>query len=1020
MRFNFSLLLAAAAAAAASARPSTPIASLASASKRAFITKTTTNHDDATATTDAIIAAAEEVATLPTGGALIPESQPLSQEAVLDAVADAPLITDIEMLSNMLAEVVKKENPTVYDLYTTFRKHGMDRAANPMDEGPFEVMKQLAHDISPKDALGVMKTFSIALNLVNAAEVHHRMRLVRENENQEGMMEHVGPLPMVEDSIRGTMEILLDEDGVDPEKIFEKLTTQKCEIVLTAHPTEVNRKTIIRKYRDISELLAYLERPDLHPFERAEALNNLRGLIAALWGSDEIRRKKPTVQKEAAGGNAVIESVLWDAVPSYLRKLDAQCRVTLGKKLPVETAPIKFASWIGGDRDGNPNCTPEVTLEVVTHQRLRAAKLFLNELNVLYSELAISSRFSKELEEMAASVTDSDDVIEKYRRVIGHLRKRLVKTVKICEAELHHINDSVHYTSSEHAFGALAGWQDVEPIMKAGELLQPLKVIYDSLVETGYELVADGHVSDIIRRVAVFGMTLVPLDIREESTRHTLAIDAITRHLGIGSYKEWDESARLNWLQAELNNRRPLFRIRDIVTNTLGLDPDIRKTLMVYKVISELDPEALGAYVISQANTASDVLAVMLLQKQFGMTAASGKLMRVVPLFETLDDLTNSPEQLKSLFSVTSYIGSINGKQEIMVGYSDSAKDAGRLAACWAQYTAQEAMANVAAKHGIELTFFHGKGGTVGRGGNPALYRAVLSHPPNTINGRFRVTEQGEMIRQNFGSLEIAQRSIDIYTAALLRESFVKRVEPKQEWRDQMQRVSDLSCAAYRHTVRDDPRFVPYFRQATPELELGRLNIGSRPAKRNPKGGVESLRAIPWTFAWAQTRMHLSAWLGVGAGFNSGDEEDKRVLCEMYEEWPWFHEIVSLISMLISKTDFSITKNYDDLLVESELMSLGEEIRSKLVETRQAVIDISGAQDISGPHVQLMRASSTIRNPYVDSINVVQAEILKVLRSMPEDDSPDLTPELKAVKNIRTDALLLSIKGVAQGMKNSG
>jgi phosphoenolpyruvate carboxylase len=326
----------------------------------------------------------------------------------------------------------------------------------------------------------------------------------------------------------------------------------------------------------------------------------------------------------------------------------------------------------------------------------------------------------------------------------------------------------------------------------------------------------------------------------------------------------------LNWLQSELNNRRPLFRIRDIEANAIGLDPDTRKTLMVFKVASELEAESLGAYVISQANTASDVLAVMLLQKQFGMTAANGKLMRVVPLFETLDDLANSPVQLETLFRIPNYVGAINGKQEVMVGYSDSAKDAGRLAACWAQYTAQEEMAKIADKYGIELTFFHGKGGTVGRGGNPALYRAVLSHPPNTINGRFRVTEQGEMIGQNFGSIEIAQRSIDIYTAALLRESFVKHVEPKQEWRDQMERISDVSCAAYRKTVRDDPKFVPYFRQATPELELGRLNIGSRPSKRNPKGGVESLRAIPWTFAWAQTRMHLSAWLGVGAGLGSG------------------------------------------------------------------------------------------------------------------------------------------------------
>lgn len=251
------------------------------------------------------------------------------------------------------------------------------------------------------------------------------------------------------------------------------------------------------------------------------------------------RRVKPTVQKEAAGGCAVIESVLWDAVPSYLRKLDAQCRVTLGKKFPVDATPIKFASWIGGDRDGNPNCTPEVTLEVVTRQRLRAAKMFLNDLNMLYSELAISSRFSKELEALAASVKKSDDNREKYRRVIGHLRRRLVRTVKECEAKLHTLTDTseVQLASAESAFGSLQGWEDVEPIIKSEELMTPLRIMYDSLVETGFELVADGHVSDIIRRVAVFGMTLVPLDIREESTRHTIAIDAITRHLGIGSYK---------------------------------------------------------------------------------------------------------------------------------------------------------------------------------------------------------------------------------------------------------------------------------------------------------------------------------------------------------------------------------------------------------------------------------------------------------------------------------------------------
>jgi len=404
-------------------------------------------------------------------------------------------------------------------------------------------------------------------------------------------------------------------------------------------------------------------------------------------------------------------------------------------------------------------------------------------------------------------------------------------------------------------------------------------------------------------------------------------------------------------------------------------------------------------------------LAVMLLQSQFGMTPDSGKMMRVVPLFETLNDLTNAPDVLQVLFRVSQYVGSVKGKQEVMVGYSDSAKDAGRLAACWAQYTAQEAMVKIAEKNNIELTFFHGKGGTVGRGGNPALYRAILSHPPNTINGRFRVTEQGEMITQNFGSPTIAERNLDIYTAAVLREAFVKHVEPKNSWREQMQRISDVSCADYRKLVRDDPRFVSYFRQATPELELGHLNIGSRPAKRNPKGGIESLRAIPWTFAWTQSRLHLSAWLGVGRGLNPETDVDKKELNEMYKEWPWFREIIDLISMILSKTDFSIAENYDKNLV-TKTKDLGKEVRTKLVETRQAILDVSGSLEYGGPHIQLLRTSSRIRNPYVDAINCLQVQLLKELRQMGDEESE--------IKNVRKDALIVSINGIARGLGNSG
>lgn len=350
---------------------------------------------------------------------------------------------------------------------------------------------------------------------------------------------------------------------------------------------------------------------------------------------------------------------------------------------------------------------------------------------------------------------------------------------------------------------------------------------------------------------------------------------------------------------------------------------------------------------------------------------------------------------------------------------SDSAKDAGRLAACWAQYLSQERMVEVANKAGIELCFFHGKGGTVGRGGNPALYRAVLSHPPNTINGRFRVTEQGEMITQNYGSTQIAEHTLDIYTAAVLRENFTKHVEPTDGWRKQMEKISDKSCSDYRQLVNEEPRFVPYFRQATPELELQILNIGSRPSKRNPKGGIESLRAIPWTFAWTQTRTHLSAWLGVGAGLTATDTEDLECLQDMYNSWPWFRELIDLISMIVSKTDFSVSKNYDDQLVSSEeSKQLGVEVREKLVQTRQSILDVTQSEIVAGHHVALQRASNSIRAPYVDPLNVIQAELMKRFRAL--DQREDLTTEEEMEKQTLQDALVVCINGISSGMRNSG
>jgi len=363
------------------------------------------------------------------------------------------------------------------------------------------------------------------------------------------------------------------------------------------------------------------------------------------------------------------------------------------------------------------------------------------------------------------------------------------------------------------------------------------------------------------------------------------------------------------------------------------------------------------------------------------------------------------------LFNLPVYRGHINGKHEVMIGYSDSAKDAGRLAASWAQYETQEALADLAKESGIDLVFFHGKGGTVGRGGNPATFKAILSHAPDTINGRFRVTEQGEMIYQNFGHPNRAERSLDIYTAALCAEKHTTRARPTAEYRDLMNKLSDISCDAYRQIVREDERFVPYFRSATPELELANLNIGSRPAKRNPTGGVESLRAIPWNFAWTQTRHNLPTWLGVGEGIKNilnSDDGDK--FREMYNEFGSFRTTIDLVEMVLAKSEPSISRHYEDVLVhDDKAKELGSHIRDVHKLTEDAVLDLAGHSSFCESN-ELLNRMLQVRNPYVDCSNVLQAEILKRLRNC--DDAEE--------KQVLEDALLVSITGIANGMGNTG
>jgi len=635
-----------------------------------------------------------------------------------------------------------------------------------------------------------------------------------------------------------------------------------------------------------------------------------------------------------------------------------------------------------------------VTREVCLQNRFKAATLFVADLHGLERELSIRT-CSDELRNIVG------DAREPYRVFLEPMVAKMKRTQEWAKKQLEVLRTSPELYHPDLSISP----EDV--YLTRNQLMDELLVIHRSLCETGNDQTANGSLTDIMRNVSAFGLTLVPLDVRQESDRHEEAVDSITRFLGLGSYSQWDEQTRISWLSTQISSKRPLLRSGIWNEHPDIFSPTAVDTLETFQMIAEQHEDSLGAYVISQATSASDVLAVLLLQLDAGVK----KPLRVAPLFETLGDLKGAAGTMESLFSLPVYMGIIQGKQEIMIGYSDSAKDAGRLAASWAQYETQETLAKIAKKHGVDVTFFHGKGGTVGRGGNPQTFLAIVAHPPETINGHFRVTEQGEMIQKNFGFGSRAERTMDIYTAAVLAEKLTDRPSPAQEWRDMMNNLSDISCEAYRRVVRGDERFVPYFRSATPELELASLNIGSRPAKRKASGGVESLRAIPWNFAWTQTRFNVPTWLGVGEALGKVLNSDKApILRDMYRDWGSFRTMIDMVEMVLSKSEPVIAKHYDDKLVaEGKPKELGLELRELLKETESAVLDLANHSRL-GENNDILARALVVRNPYVDCLNVLQAETLKRIRQYEEGKE---SKELK-------DALMTTITGVANGMGNTG
>ncbi|KAL0320611.1 UNVERIFIED_CONTAM: Phosphoenolpyruvate carboxylase [Sesamum radiatum] len=905
----------------------------------------------------------------------------------------------LDILQDLHGEDLRETVQECYELSAEYEgKH---------DPKKLDELGNVLTSLDPGDSIVVAKAFSHMLNLANLAE-EVQIANRRRNKRKKGDYTDENNAT-TESDIEETIKRLVVDLKKSPQEVFDALKNQTVDLVLTAHPTQSVRRSLLQKHARIRNCLSQLYAKDITPDDKQELDEALQREIQAAFRTDEIRRTPPTPQDEMRAGMSYFHETIWKGVPKFLRRVDTALKnIGINERIPYNAPLIQFFLK---DRDGNPRVTPEVTRDVCLLARMMAANLYYSQIEDLMFELSMW-RCTDELRSRAdelhrSSRRDAKHFIEfwktippnePYRVILGEVRDRLYQTRERARNLLSHGISWNLLSSVTISFGL----RD-RPI-------------------------ADGSLLDFLRQVSTFGLSLVRLDIRQESDRHTDVLDAITKHLDMGSYRDWSEEQRQEWLLSELRGKRPLF------------GPDLPKTeeiadvLNTFHVLAELPSDCFGAYIISMATAPSDVLAVELLQRECHVKQP----LRVVPLFEKLADLEAAPAALTRLFSIDWYKRRINGKQEVMIGYSDSGKDAGRLSAAWQLYKAQEELINVAKEHGVKLTMFHGRGGTVGRGGGPT-HLAILSQPPDTIHGSLRVTVQGEVIEQSFGEEHLCFRTLQRFTAATLEHGMHPPVSPKPEWRALLDEIAVVATEEYRSIVFKEPRFVEYFRLATPELEYGRMNIGSRPSKRKPSGGIESLRAIPWIFAWTQTRFHLPVWLGFGGAFKYAIEKDiknLKMLQEMYNEWPFFRVTIDLVEMVFAKGDPGIAALYDKLLVSEDLWSFGERLRANYEDTKSFLLQIAGHKDLleGDPY---LKQRLRLRDSYITTLNVSQAFTLKRIRdpnyhvklrphiskeymeSKPAAELVKLNPMSEYAPGLE-DTLILTMKGIAAGLQNTG
>ncbi len=910
---------------------------------------------------------------------------------------DLPLREDIRLLGRILGDTVRaQEGEAMFDLIERIRQLCV-RYRRDDDQAARRELEATLDSLSHDQAIEVVRAFSYFSHLANIAEDQHHIRrsrahLLARSSPREGSMAHALVQAEVAGVSRERLQAFFDEAQISP--------------VLTAHPTEVQRKSILDREVEIARLLDERGRLQLTPEESADTDERLRRAVLTLWQTSMLRLAKLSVIDEVANGLSYYDHTLLRELPRFYAELED----LLAERDPYwrdrELASfLRIGTWIGGDRDGNPFVTAEVLGRALRLQSSRVLDFYLDEVHRLGAELSLGTRLvsvSPALEELAARSPDTSEhrADEPYRRALVGIYARLAATARTLD----------QFEVMRHAIG------EAPPYAEAAELKQELDILHRSLVANGSILLTRGRLRRLRRAVDVFGFHLAPLDLRQNSAVHERVLAELCQTARPGTaYLGLDEAARIALLLEELATPRPL------ASPFVAYSEETTSELAIFRTAKQAHERYGSACVlnciISKTGGVSDILEAALLAKEAGLLRPHEHALEIniVPLFETIADLRDCGAVMDALFSLPAYrelLASRGLTQEVMLGYSDSNKDGGFLTSGWELYKAEIALVEVFRRHGVRLRLFHGRGGSVGRGGGPS-YQAILAQPGGAVQGQIRITEQGEVIASKYSNPEVGRRNLEILAAATFEATLLAEAgaAPRAEYLDAMEELSALALAAYRDLVYETAGFERYFWEATVISEIVELNIGSRPASRQKSTAIAELRAIPWVFSWAQCRLMLPGWYGFGAAVRAWraarGEDGMALLGRMYREWPFFATLLSNMDMVLAKTDIAIASRYASLVSDAQLRdAIFPRLRTEWQASMDALLEITGQQELLAGN-PLLKRSIRNRFPYLDPLNHLQIELMQRYRAGTQDER---------VKR----GIHLTINGIAAGLRNSG